>query len=919
MKILKTLNLRTKLVGSFVLLAILAGIISFTVTQLAFTGFTEDTLPTLTAMNQINKVSGRLQKEIVEFVATGQEEAIEQFDQQAATLTSLSEQMAKFGNNPEEETIFQDVTRVTEQLPGMGQAIIQSHRQTLVQLSELHEIEEEADDVSKNIRQVVQTEIERRFSAADLVHLQNNAFPTQDYLNRYIEGIRTIQFEVFEYLSTGDEEHKEELEKVEAGSQEIRQNLTELLKSDTPSALALFDTLTELEKRVVTKSKEILDTHTQTLESLEELEVFEGELEQAIVRAEALTSQTTNQDITRVNWSIVISALAVVLLSGISGWFFANTLTKPMYQLVEATRRVASGDMKGQIKVETQDEIGELAQAFNNMLTRLQELIGHLEERTRALEISAEIGRQVTSILARDELLKFVVNHLRNEFNFYHTHIYLIEEDSGDLVMTEGSGEVGRQLKERGHRLPAGKGIVGTVTSFNEHFLSNNVNEVLNFVRNPLLPHTNSELAVPLRKGERVLGVLDIQSEQFDRFTPEDVSLMQAIADQTAIALDNARLLTESQQALQEVERLNRRITRESWQEFQEEITTSGYRFIGGIKNKIAPDSDAWLPPMRQAAAKKQLVAQVVPANGEKARAELAVPLLLRGEVIGVLGVKREEMANWAEEEVAAVEAVANQVALALENARLSKEQEKTIVKLKDIDRLKSEFLTSMSHELRTPLNSIIGFADVLLQGIDGELNEMAMGDIRLIYNSGKHLLALINDILDLAKIEAGKMELVRESLGLKDIVDNVLASSSSLVKDKPVQIMVNMSDALPPVNADKLRLNQILLNLVSNAAKFTHKGTITIRAALSHEPGFMRIGVMDTGIGIPTEKLNTIFERFRQADSSTTRKYGGTGLGLAICKQLVEMHGGTIGVKSQDGEGSEFYFTVPLAEVPVA
>jgi signal transduction histidine kinase len=223
-----------------------------------------------------------------------------------------------------------------------------------------------------------------------------------------------------------------------------------------------------------------------------------------------------------------------------------------------------------------------------------------------------------------------------------------------------------------------------------------------------------------------------------------------------------------------------------------------------------------------------------------------------------------------------------------------------------------------MSHELRTPLNSIIGFADVLLQGIDGELNEMAMGDIRLIYNSGKHLLALINDILDLAKIEAGKMELVRESLDLKDIVDNVLASSSSLVKDKPVQIAVNMPAALPPVNADKLRLNQILLNLVSNAAKFTHEGTITIKAALSQEPGFMRIAVVDTGIGIPPEKINTIFERFRQADSSTTRKYGGTGLGLAICRQLVEMHGGTIGVRSQEGVGSEFYFTVPVAEVSV-
>jgi signal transduction histidine kinase len=287
--------------------------------------------------------------------------------------------------------------------------------------------------------------------------------------------------------------------------------------------------------------------------------------------------------------------------------------------------------------------------------------------------------------------------------------------------------------------------------------------------------------------------------------------------------------------------------------------------------------------------------------------------LILRGEVIGVLGVKREEKADWVEEEVAVIEAVANQVTLALENARLSKEQEKTIVQLKDIDRLKSEFLTSMSHELRTPLNSIIGFADVLLQGIDGDLPDLALNDIQLIYNSGKHLLALINDVLDLSKIEAGKMELVREAVNIAEIFDALLASSNSLVKDRPVEVIADISRDLPPVYADKLRLNQILLNLVSNAAKFTHEGSIIIRAGLDNELGLMRISVTDTGIGISPNKVGAIFERFRQADAGTTRKYGGTGLGLNICKQLVEMHGGTMGVESQEGVGSKFYFTIPL------
>ncbi|NJN95800.1 MAG: GAF domain-containing protein [Anaerolineales bacterium] len=639
---------------------------------------------------------------------------------------------------------------------------------------------------------------------------------------------------------------------------------------------------------------------------------------QVALLAEQDQTEALNPTYTTLTISGAVSVFAI-LIAVVVGLFITRSIATPLANLAATARQIAAGDFQLTAPITRKDEIGDLAQAFNTMTAQLRGLIDSLEERvrgrTRALETGAEISRQLTAILDLDELLNYVVNRVQSEFKLYHTHIYLLDEPGENLVMVAGYGEVGRQLKERGHHLPAGYGIVGTVASTNEHFLSNNVNEVLNFVRNQLLPHTNSELAVPLRKGEQVLGVLDVQSEQINRFTQEDVSLLQSIANQTAVAISNARLLTETQTALQEIERLNRRLTREGWQQIGAEIAASGYRYVAGSRRLIAPASDAWLPPMKQAALEKQLVKQTHQGNGDAAQAELAVPLMLRGEVIGVLGVKREENPDWAAEEVAAVEAVANQIALALENARLSKEQEKTIVQLKDVDRLKSEFLTSMSHELRTPLNSIIGFADVLLQGIDGELNDMALNDIQLIHNSGKHLLALINDILDLSKIEAGKMELVREPVLMNEITAAVLASSNSLVKDKPVRIITEVPETLPPVLADKLRLNQILLNLVSNAAKFTHEGKITVKAALeANKPKTMLISVADTGIGIPSDKLNSIFERFRQADAGTTRKYGGTGLGLAICKQLVEMHGGTLQVKSEEGLGSEFYFNIPLA-----
>ena len=630
---------------------------------------------------------------------------------------------------------------------------------------------------------------------------------------------------------------------------------------------------------------------------------------------EALVSSVRTRNIT-----IGIAGLAA-LGAIIIGLYAAARISNPLSALTEVATQIAGGDLNQRARIKQQNEIGVLAVAFNRMTDQLRDLIGSLEQRvadrTRALETSGEISRQLTTILDLDELLRYVVNRIQKEFDFYHTHIYLIDEETEDLVMVEGSGEVGQQLKARGHRLQAGQGIVGTVASTNEHFLSNNVNEVLNFVRNPLLPDTNSELAVPLRKGEQVLGVLDIQSEKLNYFTPADVALMQSIANQTAIAIDNARLLAESQTTLREVERLNRRLTREGWHETVEGVATPGYRFIGGTRSKIAPVTDTWSAPMKQAALKKQLVKSKSAGNGDGQKVELAVPLLLRGEVIGVVDVKRDETLDWAAEEVAAVEAVANQVALALENARLSKEQEKTIGQLKEIDRLKSEFLTSMSHELRTPLNSIIGFADILLQGIDGELNDLAMNDIRLIYNSGQHLLALINDILDLAKIEGGLMELLREPVDISEIVQEIMTTSTTLVKDRPVEIIVNVPAGLSPINADKLRLKQILLNLVSNATKFTPEGSITISAKIQDDkPGEMFISVKDTGIGMKPKVQEIIFERFRQADASMTRQYGGTGLGLPICKQLVELHGGAIGVSSTEGVGSEFYFTIPLAEI---
>ncbi len=642
-----------------------------------------------------------------------------------------------------------------------------------------------------------------------------------------------------------------------------------------------------------------------------------------LVDATRVTQANAVQQVRVIRTNVIIyTMLALVIAIVVTSWLTGRLTTyvaNPIARLTTAATAIAGGNLARRVTITVQNEVGQLAQAFNTMADRLQDFINTLEfriqERTRALEVSVEISSQITMIQDKNELLEYVVNRIQMGYNFYHTQIYLVEPESGDLVLAMGYGDLGRRMRAQNHRLPMGNGIVGTVASTNQSFQSNNVDEALNFVPHPLLPYTKSELAVPLRVGDEVVGVLDIQSEQLNRFKPEDVTLMQSLADQTAVALQNIRLLEEMKLTLQKVEHLNQQLTRTVWDEFGAEITTSGYRFRGGQNAAIVPDSDAWLPAMSAAARRKKLVQYTEDQNnGQRQKGELAVPLTLRGEVIGFMGIAREQSPNWSEEEIAAVEAVANQVTMALENARLSQEQAKTIVRLKEVDHLKSNFLASMSHELRTPLNSIIGFADILLQGIDGELSENAITDIAAIHNSGKHLLALINDILDLSKIEAGRMELAHSAVSVPDLFTDVSASVSSLLIDKSIELVQQVEPELPRIWADPLRISQVVINLVSNAIKFTEEGTVTLGAA-PYNPGFIHIYVQDTGIGIPEDKFQLVFEHFRQVDARNNRKYQGSGMGLAISRQLVQLHGGEMWLDSVVGQGSTFHFTVPIAE----
>jgi len=295
-------------------------------------------------------------------------------------------------------------------------------------------------------------------------------------------------------------------------------------------------------------------------------------------------------------------------------------------------------------------------------------------------------------------------------------------------------------------------------------------------------------------------------------------------------------------------------------------------------------------------------------------RSELAVPMIVGDAVLGVLDVQASQVGRFTDEDVSINTTLASQIAVALQNARLYVKQAATVAQLRELDRLKSSFLANMSHELRTPLNSILGFTDVILEGLDGPLTENMTSDLGLIYKNGQHLLHLINDVLDMAKIESGRMNLNIEKFNLQAIIEEVASITSPLASEKNLALFIEPdSDSEVEVNADKIRLRQVLINLINNAMKFTEHGSIAMRAVREGEN--VLISVKDTGLGIPPELLEAVFQEFTQVDTSTTRKVGGTGLGLPISRRLIEMHSGRLWAESTgvEGEGSTFYILLPI------
>ncbi|MBV9788472.1 MAG: response regulator, partial [Chloroflexi bacterium] len=292
-----------------------------------------------------------------------------------------------------------------------------------------------------------------------------------------------------------------------------------------------------------------------------------------------------------------------------------------------------------------------------------------------------------------------------------------------------------------------------------------------------------------------------------------------------------------------------------------------------------------------------------------RSRDELGMLAQSFNQMTAELATHRRQMETWSQTLEQTVRERTADLATAMQEAQEAR------ATAEQANELKTQFLANMSHELRTPLNSIINFTRILMVGMRGPVTESQADYLNRVRSSGEHLLGLINDILDLSKIEAGKMELFKEPISIGDVVNSVMSSAAGLTKGKPIELRHEVEPDLPTIEVDRTRIRQVLLNLLSNAAKFTDEGEISVR--VKQHNGQLLISVHDTGIGIAPEHLALIFEEFRQVEGDSNRRYEGTGLGLAICRRLIELHGGRIWVESQMDVGSSFFFTLPFQYVP--
>src|SRR5262252_781212 len=660
---------------------------------------------------------------------------------------------------------------------------------------------------------------------------------------------------------------------------------------------------------------------------------------------------------------VLLGALA---LAFIAGMFLAGRMVVPIQALRAGAARIGSGDLGQRITIKSGDEVEALADQFNDMAGKLQESYADLEkkveQRTAELSVSLEQQTAISEILrvisnSPDDVqpvLDSVAEHAARICRAQVVDIILLEDNilRSAAVFGEMRRDIGEVPLDRSTVMGRAVCDMQPVQLEDQQAAGDEFARGREFARK--FGH-RTILAVPLVREGRALGCILVRRHEIERFEQKDVALLTTFADQAAIAIENVRLFEAEQQRTHELsESLEQqtatadvlKIISRSTFDLQSVLNTlvesvarlcdadmvsirrpKGVGFLHVATRGVPSEYSEYMQshpiePGRGTVAGRVLLegkpvhvadVQVDPEYSMTAISQragfhtfLGVPLQREGNPIGIIILGRTVVRPFTDKQIELATTFADQAVIAIENVRLFEEIQEKSRQIEEASKHKSQFLANMSHELRTPLNAILGYAELVLDGIYGEAPEKMRNVLERIQTNGKHLLGLINDVLDLSKIEAGQLV-----LPLNDMMQGVYVAVEPLAGNKKLNFRLEVPPDLPPARGDERRLSQVLLNLVGNAIKFTDTGEVAMRASAAN--GSYTVAVTDTGPGIAEADQAKIFEEFQQSESAHTKAKGGTGLGLAIAKRIVEMHGGRLWVESKLGSGSTFFFTVPL------
>ncbi|MEP6874562.1 MAG: ATP-binding protein [Burkholderiales bacterium] len=659
--------------------------------------------------------------------------------------------------------------------------------------------------------------------------------------------------------------------------------------------------------------------------------------------------------------------IVALLISIVASFFLARALVRPLRALQAGAAQIGSGDLERRIDVRTGDELEGLADQFNHMTAQLREsyagLEGKVEQRTTELTESLDYQTAISTVLRVisesptnvTPVFEAIMDSARRLFGTSIAAVFRYDGQNVHMVATRGWSAQSLQDAQRIYPGPPNPAMLsGRV------ILSGQVQTIVDTHTDPAYDQTTAHvgewrrmIAAPMLKEGAAVGVIVVAWPEPGETPRRQSDLLRTFADQAVIAIENVRLINETKDALEQQTATAEilQVISNSVSDAQpvfDKIMDSCQRLFDGsemgillrgddgqlhlgahhgsaletLKRMYPRPLDGSVPGLAMVDQRLLNYPDVMAAPDaptvlrEIARkmgnySIIVAPMIWKERAIGTIHVTHSPPVPFSDKELNLLKTFADQAVIAIQNARLFHEIQDKSQQLELANKHKSEFLANMSHELRTPLNAIIGFSEVLSEQMFGEVNEKQLEYLQDIHSSGHHLLSLINDILDLSKIEAGRMELDLASFNLPMLLDN----STTLVRERAMRqgltLLLDVDPALGEWVADQRKLKQVVINLLSNAVKFTPAGgRVTLRArALEHA---IEIAVVDTGVGIAPDQHQLVFEEFRQAGGDYLRKTEGTGLGLALAKRYVELHGGTMRVESVPGQGSTFAFILP-------